>query len=56
MTIYYCYEKTTGRFAGSGICLTDNDKIGSTIISCPSYNNKTHVPYWKNNGWIIKQK
>ncbi len=56
MTIYYCYEKKSGRFAGSGIYLTDNEEIGYTTIACPSYNNTTHVPYWTNNNWIIKEK
>ena len=56
MTIFYCYEKNTGRFAGSGVSIIDTPEIGSTPIPCPEYNNTTHVPYWKNNNWIIKEK
>lgn len=30
MTIWYCYEKATGRYAGSGTPYIDNETHGST--------------------------
>jgi hypothetical protein len=56
MTIYYCYEKNTGRFAGSGIIPIDNTEIGCTTNEYPVYNNTIDIPYWVNNKWSIRKK
>jgi len=35
MTIYYVYERATGRFAGSGTPYINNDKYASTTVAPP---------------------
>jgi hypothetical protein len=56
MTIYYCYELKTGRFAGSGISQIDDDEYSSTTVPCPSYDAKTQIPKWNNIEWTIEEK
>jgi hypothetical protein len=56
MTIYYCYDKKTGKFYGSGTTHIDNEMYGCTEVPYPSYNNITHMPYWKNGSWEILPK
>jgi hypothetical protein len=58
MNIYYCYDKKTGKFVGSGINSINTTEYGSTLISCPNYDKTSDIPYWDfiNNKWIIKEK
>lgn len=56
MNIYYCYEKNTGKFLGSGVYQVDDDTYGSTVIPCPVYDNKKELPIWKNGKWEILPK
>jgi hypothetical protein len=56
MNIYYCYDKTDGRFLGSGITQVDDEKYSSTNIPCPNYDPRKEIPCWENEQWIIKDK
>jgi hypothetical protein len=56
MNIYYCYEKNTGKFLGSGVYQVDDDTYGSTVIPCPVYDNTKELPIWKNGKWEILPK
>jgi hypothetical protein len=53
-TIYYCYEKETGKFAGSGTPFYDTETIGCTTEPCPEYEQDVNFPYWENNTWVLK--
>lgn len=55
MIIYYCYEKPTGRFAGSGITFFDSEWIGCTETPVPFF-TKNQIPYWENGTWVLKEK
>ncbi len=56
MNIYYCYDKKSGTFLGSGITQVDDDTHSSTVIPCPNYDPRTEIPCWENNKWVIKDK
>lgn len=56
MNIYYCYEKNTGKFAGSGVYEVNDEQYGSTLTPCPSYDNSKETPFWKNSKWEILPK
>jgi hypothetical protein len=56
MNIYYCYNKITGKFAGSGVFEVNDDQHSSTTIPCPEYDNTKEIPYWKNSKWEILPK
>lgn len=53
-TIYYCYEKETGKFVGSGTPYYDTETIGCTTESSPDYEEGVNFPYWENNTWSLK--
>ena len=46
-TIYYCYDKQTGFFAGSGVTQIDNTTHGCTDIP-----NETRLDKWNGSAWV----
>lgn len=53
-TIYYCYDKKTGRFMGSGITQVDNAKVGSTTkVPDEELAQEEEMDWqWKDGKWI----
>lgn len=51
--IYYCYYRSTGQFAGSGITEYNTSEIGSTTIPCPEYEENEPLPIWNGVNWKI---
>ncbi len=52
--IYYCFEKITGRFAGSGTPYYDTESIGCTTEPSPLYEQYVNFPFWENGAWVLK--
>jgi hypothetical protein len=50
-TIWYCYRKDNGEFAGSGTPYIDNDEHGSTEIPCVDYYGL--LPIFDGENWTI---
>jgi len=51
--IYYCFEKATGRYAGSGTPLIENATHSCTTVPAPSYDSEAEVPYWDGESWSL---
>jgi hypothetical protein len=50
-TIWYCYRKDNGKFAGSGTPFFDNDEHGSTKLPCPEYYGS--LPVFDGQEWAV---
>ena len=50
--IWYCFERSTGEFAGSGTPHIDNETHGSTLVPCPSYIQGGPLPVWNGSEWM----
>lgn len=53
-TIYYCYEKETGKFAGSGVTNIQNETHSCTTVPSPNYDYKVEMPYWDGAKWELR--
>lgn len=51
--IYYCFERLTGEFAGSGTPNIENETHGSTLVPCPSYIEGGPLPVWNGVSWTV---
>lgn len=51
-SIYYVYEKATGKFMGSGTPFFDDEIYGCTEIPCPEY-PESESATWDGEKWVI---
>lgn len=51
--IYYCYERSTGAFAGSGVTQVDTDSHGSTLVVPPETNPALDKLTWTGVEWVV---
>jgi hypothetical protein len=49
-TIWYCYRKDNGQYAGSGTPHIDDTDHASTTIPCPDYDNV--LPVFDGEAWV----
>lgn len=52
--IWYCYERATGIFAGSGTPHIDNEMHGSTLVPVPHYDDG-QVAIWDGSTWRVEE-
>jgi hypothetical protein len=50
--IWYCFERATGEYAGSGTPHIDNATHGSTLVPCPGY-EEGEVAIWDGEAWSV---
>lgn len=53
MNIYYCFYRSNGEFAGSGITEYDTPEVGSTTVPCPEYQEDGPIPVWNGISWTV---
>ena len=51
MDIWYCYERSTGWYAGSGTPHIDNATHGSTLVPAPWQDGMVAV--WDGEAWTL---
>ena len=51
-TIWYCYRKDNGQYAGSGTPHIDDTDHASTIIPCPNYDGDV-LPVFDGEAWAM---
>lgn len=56
MPIHYCYEKKTGRFAGSGVTRIETDTHGCTTVAPDedTVEEEEKDWQWKEGAWLRK--
>lgn len=52
-TIYFCYYRETGEFAGNGTPYFDTDEIACNEIETPDYNPITESVRWTGTEWVV---
>lgn len=52
-TIYYCFEKATGVYAGSGTPQIENDTHASTTTPVPEYDEDQYAVF-TGKSWVVK--
>jgi hypothetical protein len=50
-TIWYCYRKDNGQYAGSGTPHIDDTDHASTTIPCPDYDGDV-LPVFDGEMWV----
>jgi hypothetical protein len=52
-TLYYCFEKGTGLFAGAGTPYCNTETHGCTTTPTPEYNIDTQTCVWNGTEWSV---
>ena len=52
--IYYCFERATGLFCGSGTPFIDTDTHSCTTKPSPVYDSETEFCFWDGEAWNIE--
>jgi len=53
--IWYCFYRSSGEFAGSGITEYDTPEVGSTLVPVPDYDEDGPLPVWDGNAWSMPE-
>lgn len=51
--IWFCFWRSSGEFAGSGITEYDTPEVGSTLVPVPDYPEDGPLPVWNGSAWSI---
>lgn len=52
--MYYCFEKSTGCFAGQSHTFVEDSIFSCTSIPCPYYNPDSQKPIWEGDSWTLE--